>query len=128
MQNLNRIYDARKISHDEREVIQTVVKDFILSRVQPAQIYFFGSICTENFDSQSDVDVIVVLPDQADLNVARKSLYACEQPPIGHSIEFICVDEKTFLEKSLVGGVYFVAVNEGRLAYEQPHAYTLAEP
>lgn len=119
MQNLTRLHFANKIPQAERIKIRDTVQKFILEKVQPAAIYFFGSICTKKFDDHSDVDVIVVMADGADLNDCRKSLYGVKQPQVHHAIEYLCVHESVFAHKSEIGGVYYVAKSEGVRTYSR---------
>jgi hypothetical protein len=48
------------------------------------------------------------------VNSARHKLYTAKKPDdLRFPLEIICVDQNTFDVKSKIGGIFFVALNEG---------------
>lgn len=88
--------------------------DFIKLHTSPLRIIFFGSITTDHFDDWSDIDVIAIYSSLVEADQARRILYTSRRPDLGHSIEILCVDDSTYRSKSEIGGVYFIAREEGR--------------
>ncbi len=116
MMNLARRY-LESISKQEKDQLMLAVKDFILLKTQPQKIIFFGSILTSSFDSCSDIDTLIIYDTLETADQARRSLYQSKRPELGHSLEFICVDQESFLRKSKIGGICFVADTEGAVLY-----------
>ncbi|MFZ4405093.1 MAG: nucleotidyltransferase domain-containing protein [Pseudobdellovibrionaceae bacterium] len=97
-----------------REQLMHTVAGFIFSLTKPQNIIFFGSVITENFDDWSDIDVVAIYDSLVDADQARRKIYGAKQPQIKHPLEILCVDADTFSSKSKIGGVYFIAANDGR--------------
>lgn len=87
--------------------------EFIKTHTTPIKLVFFGSIVREDFDAWSDIDIIAIYSSAESAYKARRILYSKPLPMVGHPLEIICVDEDTFTRKAAVGGIYFVAKNEG---------------
>ncbi|HPI39825.1 MAG TPA: nucleotidyltransferase domain-containing protein [Pseudobdellovibrionaceae bacterium] len=112
MKNIGRLF-SKKIPESERKLLMTTASNFIRSCTSPIKIIFFGSILTENFDASSDIDMIILFNSPKEADLGRRKLYSSTQPNLKHSLEMICVDEKTFKEKSQIGGLYAIANESG---------------
>lgn len=89
----------------------------IISRLQPARLYLFGSAARDEATDQSDLDFLVVLGDELYFRHARRKLrdaYPLSQLPV----DLVWVSESEFLERSSMGGVCMDAVQEGRLLFQ----------
>jgi predicted nucleotidyltransferase len=115
VKNLARLI-AEKLPPAAREKLMAAVIEFIVGNAKPQKLIFFGSIVTDHFDIYSDIDVVAVYDSVESADLARRVLYSgIRRPDLGYSIEILCVDAKTFEEKSRVGGVYFSAADLGRV-------------
>jgi hypothetical protein len=99
-----------------RENLMQITLHFITENTKPLQVIFFGSIITENFDECSDIDVVAIYHDPVAADHARRVLYGTKKSSeIKHPLEILCVDQKTFDTKSQIGGVFAVALAEGKI-------------
>lgn len=103
------------MSLTEREILMSRSAEFVNSHTKPIKIIFFGSIVTDKFDADSDIDLLAIYQTQNEADAARRVLYSTLQPTLDHPLEMICIDEATFEKKSAVGGIYFVAQAEGKI-------------
>lgn len=103
-----------KPNTEQKRLLQNEVIKFIQRLTEPRQIYFFGSILEDRFDSFSDIDVIAVYDSDEMADQARRLLYRSPRPDLGHSLEIFCVSEKVFAEKSEIGGIYWIARHHGQ--------------
>ena len=115
MQNLNRLR-LRKYSREETAEIIRKATLTIVSLCTPVKVIAFGSSVTGSFDDASDLDFVVVFSSLEEALNGRRLLYRNGHLE-GRIVDFICVDLKTFEAKSVLGGIYWVAVNEGRVSF-----------
>lgn len=121
MLNLNRL-GLPKISKNKREELMRSAAQFITANSTPLEIIFFGSIISEGFDEASDIDLLLIYKTLEEADQARRKLYGCMQPKnLEHNLEMICVDQETFSRKSKVGGICFIALNEG-IKFNRPNS------
>jgi predicted nucleotidyltransferase len=120
MFNLGRLY-LPKIARTVRDKLMQEAVKFVRAEAMPIQIIFFGSVLTENFDEASDIDLLLIFATQSEADAARHALYRARKPQtIAHPLEMICIDKATYDKKSQIGGICFVARNEGRSFYSVP--------
>lgn len=103
----------------EQEELESLVNTFlsvIVEQTSPLKVYLFGSAVTGCFDSASDLDFLVVYEDKDKAKLASKQLYRTRPIP-SQPTDYICVDRKSFDNKSTIGGVCYVAANEGKLLF-----------
>ncbi|MBI4402922.1 MAG: hypothetical protein HY537_02100, partial [Deltaproteobacteria bacterium] len=98
-----------------REV--TSALKWILSLCKPLRIILIGSALGCDFDDCSDLDFVLLFDTKMDARDARKRLYTSMRP-IQRSIECICVDMETFKQAAEIGGIFWVAKQEGKLLYD----------
>jgi len=121
MKNLLRLR-LRKYSQQEIEQLVNKALEWILSAlsvIKPVKIILIGSALGEQFDDWSDLDFVIVFKTKEDARAGRKALYGHRRPMPDRSIECLCVDEATFNEKSKIGGIYFIAAEQGKILYEK---------
>ena len=95
--------------------------DRVVALAAPDVIYLFGSRARGEFDPDSDVDLLIVVPDpvgdtrqrQNELRGALARLPLSVDPWIMGRLEF----EET---KDIVGGLAYPATHDGRLVYAKP--------
>ena len=112
LKELNRISSPPLSVLQKDKLIRQSV-ELIRELTLPIQVILFGSAVNGKFDEYSDLDFVLVFPDIKTAKASRKILYS-NSSKFMTGVDFLCVDEKTFSEKSKLGGVYFIAANEGR--------------
>jgi hypothetical protein len=100
-------FPAAKVVGIKKDLVSTLT-----SIVAPLEIYVFGSLASGRFDAYSDVDVLLVFEDEQSADSGRRRLHR-DRPRIPFPMDIVCIDRATFLEKSRIGGVCFVAATEG---------------
>lgn len=115
MRNLNRL-QLRKYTPKEIEELVNKVVNRVVQLSNPEEIIVFGSAVSNQFDDQSDVDLVVIFDTAERAAAAGKILY---RKPVfaDRGVDYLCVDRQTYNRKSQIGGVYFVARLEGRTVY-----------
>ena len=73
---------------------------------------------TDQFNANSDIDLLLVVKDGSDLIALNRELYSRRWSKI--SLDFIFKTESEFNRRKELGGVCFVAFNEGKLIYDSP--------
>jgi predicted nucleotidyltransferase len=73
--------------------------------------YLFGSSVNGNFTVDSDLDIILIFSDSENLTNIQKKLYSKRWSHI--AIDFIMQTESNFEKRKDLGGVCFIAFNEG---------------
>ena len=96
----------------EVEPLAREVTAEIVRLVHPEKVILFGSAVDGRFDEASDLDFVVVFKTHEEASLGRAALYR-NGHIAGRIIDFLCVDEETFRTKSGLGGVYFVAAQDG---------------
>jgi predicted nucleotidyltransferase len=76
------------------------------------RVYLFGSALSEHFNSDSDIDLLVVVDDATDLKGAQQRIYSRRRS--NFPIDFIIKSTADFLKMREIGGVCFEAYHHGR--------------
>lgn len=106
------------ITEDFRNRVLSDVK-VRLSYAVPLKAIVFGSFADGTAHVDSDIDVLVVCRDSADLKRVRNVIYSNLTGPITCvPIDFIFVTEADFDRKRVLGGVCMVADETGFLIFE----------
>lgn len=118
MHNLQRL-KLRKYSSAETSILMTRATDSIIRLVSPLRVIAFGSVVNGTFDDASDLDFVVIFDTPEKAASGNRLLYRNGHLE-GRRVDFLCVDEQTFLRKSEVGGIYWVAAHEGKVTFPIP--------
>lgn len=101
-------------------VLAEIVPDMtrrIVDAVHPLRVILFGSVARGQMGPDSDLDVLVVMPDAADQNLASKAIYRSLRG-LGFATDALVVGES---DLSLHGNdpwlIYRNALTEGRELY-----------
>lgn len=116
MKNIQRLF-LRKYTAPEVEMIVKSATETIVKLVNPTRVIVFGSATSNQFDDASDLDFVVVFDTADEAKQGRLTLYRNGHLE-GRIVDFLCVDEATYRRKSQVGGVYFIAAEEGKIVYQ----------
>ncbi|MCX6647666.1 MAG: nucleotidyltransferase domain-containing protein [bacterium] len=102
--------------------LETVTIDEIVDRIrkvaEPEKILMFGSAATGTMRSDSDIDLLVVIPLCTDRRkmaiLIRKALHG-----LGFAFDVIVMESERFEEsKNVVGGISYPAHKYGKVIYE----------
>ena len=89
-----------------------------LARIEEAgawvQVWLFGSAGGGQMTDNSDLDFVLIYPDELKLKAGRK-LYHQSTKRVGCNMDVLFVTQQEFNEKAEIGGVYFVCKRNGRL-------------
>jgi predicted nucleotidyltransferase len=107
----------RKFSKSEIENIvdQHLVK--IRELCDPEEVILFGSALTDAFDEMSDIDFVLIFPSEEIAKESSRKLYRAHNKP--SAADYLCIDRSTFDRKSKIGGVYFIAKNDGKQVWNR---------
>ena len=84
----------------------------------PLKIILIGSAARLEMTSQSDIDLVVVLPDDIDQKKAVKSIYQ-NRAPSDFPTDLLVYNESEFLQRAAVGGICAIAQAEGCIVFER---------
>jgi predicted nucleotidyltransferase len=107
---------AKKINLNEAERLIARLRDHLIDiGLNCSQIILFGSAARGELTDQSDLDVLLIFPDQVSLKSGKAVYYG--KPFLEWSVDavFVCADE--FLQRAQVGGVCLIAYQQGRVLY-----------
>lgn len=91
----------------------------IVSVLNPTYVYVFGSASSGiNFDTESDIDCLAVVENDAQAAVSWK-LFGKIRKQISWPLDLICLSSAEFQRKRDMGGVAYIATHEGRLLYQR---------
>ena len=88
-----------------------IVLQKIKSELNVLQCYIFGSSVSQNFHSDSDLDLLLIFSDSADLKSVQKIIYSKRWSAL--PIDFILKNKSDFDARKLIGGVCFEAFHNG---------------
>lgn len=85
--------------------------------VEPTKIYLFGSFARGDFGPESDLDILVVVPDGVDLMSANKEAYR-QLRGCGLDVDVLYVNASHFMRHAGTPGYVFQEVlRDGREIY-----------
>lgn len=94
---------------------------FIIGAVQPERVILFGSAARDDLRTDSDIDVLVVMPNGTDRLRTGLHLYrqkTKQKLRLGHPVQFLVTTRELFeRRKDEVGFVYYDIAREGRELY-----------
>lgn len=91
--------------------------DFIRTTCMPERIILFGSAARHEMTDMSDLDVIVLLANQADLKLTRGNYFG-QRSPIDWPVDILFMTTDDYMSRAAIGGVCFIAETEGRILYQ----------
>lgn len=116
VRNLLRAFELEVHSEEREDLIRSVHQQ-LLEITKPERMFLFGSAVTGKFDRFSDLDFLLfyLTAEEAseEASEEQRKLYR-NRLSLPISCDFVCVHRETFDRKSDLGGVCYVALNEGR--------------
>ncbi len=101
----------KNVSFNPLDEANSILKQ-MLSCVPISRAYLFGSGATDKFNSDSDLDLLLIFEDDADLREMQKLVYSRRWSAL--PIDFIIKNESDFEIRKTVGGVCFEAFHYGK--------------
>jgi predicted nucleotidyltransferase len=93
----------------------------IVTLTRPEAIYLFGSRAREDFDPDSDLDLLIVVPDPVGNRRQRENELRRLFPGSSLAVDPWIMGSLEFEEtKDVVGGLAYPATHGGRLVYVRP--------
>lgn len=108
---------AKRLSKEEQETLIQRLREIVLLRVKPEMLLLFGSASRLEMTDASDLDLVVVMSSPDSLKPAQKALLHCSVL-LDWPIDILLIDRETFEHKARMGGVYFLAQQEGRILFQ----------
>lgn len=94
---------------------------FVVETVKPLRIVLLGSAAKGEMTKDSDIDLLVVMPDGTDRRAVGMRLYeqrSRQALPIGHPVDFVVTTEEVVeRRKDSFGLIYFDVERDGRELY-----------
>lgn len=109
---------ARKLSLSEIQThVDGLLEDF--SHLDGLKrILLFGSAARGTMSEASDIDAVLIFDSLENASYYRKKIHSL-RVKTKWPADLICVDEAQFNERSQIGGVLFVAREEGCVLFER---------
>lgn len=109
---------SEPVLSDVQAVLDTI-KARLVPQFQPIQIILFGSQATGRATPDSDIDLLVVMPQVASKRQAAIAMRRClADLPMGKDI-IVTTTEEIARRGYIVGTVLHQAITEGKVIYEQ---------
>ena len=112
--------DRKQLARALAAVLEPLVR-FVVEAAQPKRIVLYGSAARGEMHANSDIDLLVVMPDGADYRRVAMDLYVLQSRSgfdVGFPVEFKVTTEEIFeRRKDTFGMVYYDAHREGRELY-----------
>jgi len=102
---------------DKNEIINTLINR-IIELVHPLQIILFGSAARSEMTPDSDIDLLVVMPEGAPQRETARYLYR-HLTGISIPYDLVVVTHQDLTDyKDDVGFIYYYALKEGKTVYD----------
>lgn len=113
---LNRLL-AKPIS---RKAVEPAIGEelaVILASCDPIKVFLFGSAARDEMTEVSDLDLLVVVADSANLKEIQKKYY-CRRKSHMQQVDILFMEQSDFQAKSRIGGVAMLCKQKGILLFE----------
>ncbi len=114
--SLNRLL-AKPISRKDVEPVIGEELAAILASCDPINVFLFGSAARDDMTEDSDLDLLVVVADSANLKEIKKKYY-CRRKSHMWPVDILFMKQSAFQAKSGIGGVAMLCIQEGVLLFE----------
>lgn len=112
-------FSAKRLEKDKVDALVEAKLRWILSATTPDRVILFGSAASYEMHENSDIDIIVIFPDNRTMANQKKGLYA-ERPKGDWPHDLLLMTEDEF-DASVArgGGAVYLADKEGRIIYKK---------
>ena len=97
------------------QAVDTLVREIVVSG-NILSIYLFGSASEGKQSDQSDIDLLIVVPDVSTIKSSQKKLRHI-QKLTDFPVDLVWVDREQFERKKDIGGVCMIAFHDGQRVY-----------
>ena len=116
--SVGRVLASRKISESARRWLPEITNR-VVQKFQPERVILFGSQARGDAASESDVDILVVVPDGSDVRRTTTAIYEeLDDLPISKDVVVVTPTDVTTFGR-LVGTILKPALEEGISIYER---------
>jgi Nucleotidyltransferase domain. len=116
--SVGRVLASRKVSESARRWLPEMTNR-VVQKFQPERVILFGSQARGDAASESDVDILVVVPDGSDVRRTTTAIYEeLDDLPISKDVVVVTPTDVTTFGR-LVGTILKPALEEGISIYER---------
>jgi predicted nucleotidyltransferase len=90
---------------------------WILEACSPVKIILFGSAAKGTMNQNSDLDFIVIFSNEENLKITSQKVLG-RKPPHSIPADILFYHLDNFNKRASIGGICFVAAQEGKVMYE----------
>jgi predicted nucleotidyltransferase len=108
---------AKKLSQKEVDSIVTGFLNELKELPEVEEIILFGSAARGEMSEASDVDFVAIFPAKAGARVGSKQFHKNRKN--FWPVDVLFVDREHFESRSQLGGVFFVAREEGKILFRR---------
>jgi predicted nucleotidyltransferase len=95
------------------------IKNKVVPEVSPEKIYLFGSYATNNYNSESDMDLFFVIDYNGSLKKIRRKISSLLKDRLIPIDIIVYSKEKMEKHKTIIGTLPYRINQEGKLIYEK---------
>ena len=97
-------------------LVQSELAD-VLQLCSPEKVFLFGSAARGEMTDASDLDLLIVLRDDADIKMIKRQYY-CRKKLHMVPVDIIFMLISDFIKRAEIGGIAMVCKQEGRVLFE----------
>lgn len=87
------------------------IVDSLVKKIKVSEVYLFGSVASDQFTKDSDIDLLLVFENQDLLEHAKKIIYGKPLSTVG--VDYILKTKEEFDKRKSIGGVCFEVLQHG---------------
>lgn len=111
---------AKPLTVEQTQTIVETKLNWVLSHSEPVQVWLVGSAARGEMTDGSDVDLILVFPDEKKLLEGRKTLHITRPLAGDWPQDLIYLTQMGWLEgQAKGGGLVWLAQTEGKLLFDR---------
>ena len=95
------------------------IKNKVIPEIFPEKIYLFGSYATNNYDSESDIDLFFVVNNNGSLRKTQRKISSLLKDRLIPIDIIVYSQEKMESHKNIIGTLPYRIKQEGELIYEK---------
>lgn len=111
-------FNPTKVDQDLAKEEARRIAKLIAQHSKPELIVLIGSLSEGTFGHGSDIDLVIVYPDELSLSDAKKRLARAQIRP-KLPVDYLFCTRPHFEKQKQIGGPFFVAHNEGIVLYDK---------
>ena len=104
----------KRLVKNQVELEIALICEIFTTTVCPHSLFLFGSAAENKMTDQSDFDLLVVCTSEAEVLRARRQFSKIRSSLPARAFDVVWMLKSEFDRKSQIGGVAFIALNDGR--------------